>query len=183
MSDEESLEINFNDLPDHTEQINLMLAYLGKGPLPPPKPPVPVTSVYVGEGSPCDVLDDQRMIESMTDISELANMSHKELIAKCRRNLSASFYTSFASMPAVSVFDKAIPTFLCHFADPTGLSIEKPNGLSAARYCHWIGVWGRSYTAAVSKGDYELAAKCAALASYFLACLILGSRYCWEDIG
>lgn len=138
-------------------------------------------TLSVTEGSPCEELDHQvRGIPSLSDAAIVASMSPASIVALCRQHLSQSFYTEFGE-PSVSTYDRALRCFLWAFANTAGES-QEPHGMpSAALAGHWMGVWSRSYLDALQSNDLALAARCAAAASFYMCCLILGSKSCWDN--
>lgn len=149
-----------------------------------PKDAKPITSFTVAEPtSPCESLSGQCAgMMPMSDISALAQMTPAQIVEQSRKHLSESYYTEVGSLPSVSIYDNAMDCFLWKFVDSDGCRLADSQIPAAAFYGHHYGVWSRSYTDAIKSGDIDLASKCAAAASYFLACLILGSRSCWRGL-
>lgn len=141
-----------------------------------------MTKVTVVESkSPCEsLISESDFVHPMDDLAGLASMTHAEITHLCRRNLSASFYTDHAELPAIAVYDRAIDAFMYQFADPTGLSACTRNSLAAAYICDQLGIWARSYLAACREGDIDLMTKCVQLSAYYIAAIVLGSKGCWE---
>lgn len=150
-----------------------------------PPEPTPVTSFEVGEPlSPCEALSGETPgMMPMSDLSAIAQMTPAQIVEQSRKHLAASFYTEVGNIPSVAMYDSAMDCFLWAFLDQDGCRFAYPKIPAAAFYGHHLGVWSRSYSDAIRVGDVELAAKCAAAASYFLTVLILGSRSCWRSLG
>lgn len=167
---------------DDTTKINQMRALLNRPPLDPPPKPKPITKITFTESkSPCEALvNESDFVHPMDDLAALASMSHAEITQLCRKNLAASFYTDFADLPAIAVYDRAIDAFMYQFADPTGLSACTRNSLAAAHICDQLGIWARSYLAACRNNDIELMTKCVQVAAYYIAAIVLGSKGCVE---
>jgi len=150
----------------------------------PPQKPKPIRFLTVAEpSSPCESLSGETHGKvPMSDVSAIAQMTPAQIVEQSRKHLSDSYYTEVGSLPSVAIYDKAMDCFLHKFVDPDGCRLAGPHIPGAAFYGHHLGVWSRSYTEAIQAGDIDLAARCAAAASYFLTCLILGSRYCWRGL-
>jgi hypothetical protein len=163
--------------------IAAIMVALNKSEPEPPAVKTPITSFKVAElSSPCEaLLDEPRGMMPMSDMATIAQMTPAQIVEQSRKHLSHSFYTEVGKMPAVAMYDKAVDSFLWAFLDQDGCRFAYPQIPAAAFYAHHMGVWARSYTEAVKAGDVQLAAKCAAAASYFLTVLILGSRSCWRS--
>lgn len=167
------------------EAIAAVMAQLNRQLPESPKDPTPITSFTVADShSPCEALSGSTPgMMPMSDISALSQMTPAQIIEQSRKHLSDSFYTEVGHIPSVAMYDNVLDCFLWAFLDQDGCRFAYPKIPAAAFYGHHMGVWSRSYAEAMKLGDIELAARCAAAASYFLTCLILGSRSSWRDIG
>ena len=144
-----------------------------------------VSEITIAEGSAADVLSgDAGDAESMMEFHRLVKMSAPQIVELSRKHLSASFYTEVGNMPSVAIYDKLLDCFLWSFVDTDGEVVLESERPSVALYANHFGIWARSFAEALSaeRFDAELAAKCAAASSYFLAALLLGSFPCWKDL-
>jgi hypothetical protein len=169
------------DTEDRIKSVALMLSR----PEPQRRQWVAVNEVTVADGSADDLMSDVPSgLQSMMEFHRLAKMSPAQIVEQSRKHLSASFYTEVGNMPSVAIYDKLLDCFLWSFVDTDGEVVLESERPSVALYANHFGIWARSFAEALSaeRFDAELAAKCAAASSYFLAALLLGSFPCWKDL-